>query len=577
MASVVVAGFGERPTRGLSRENEVYGCPLRVSFLYRGGVKKDILSNYIKSAFYSRRPPTSSFVRQQKQPLQPMSHYKRDASSNRDALFGGAGGGGGTSKPSRQPAAATRPVASAASSSAPAPSVVNAYAAGGATESTITPGPSQIFSGKVTPRSNFITTLSGQAKIDKMAEAEDFRLKAKKAMTRGVFSRPDPISAANFYKRAADAYKQCGENRLERLHRIASGDCQMGQDAFATAASEYTRAAELAETSDETLPRKRQECHKLHLDAANAWAQMGEKGRAAESTMKAAFGLIMGDDKTKPIDKASLKSIEEGIESFVPDPLNRKSNFRRSGQSAYFAPNAPDSEAAKREALALAKQNIITTAFAHETLFQVGAELIKRRHFESALYAYGAGTASLEEEGIATVSLSRAYLSETILTLAMGDMVAASKDFQRVHLQRTSYLSSRECALAEDLIRACNDMDLEALDEARSKCGSHRSAMANLDPVLRQLVMDIRVSGRAKKGKGAAKPKPATVEKAPSAGGGAVAATKALPATAAATSLTKKELTGDELQQSLDAGFAEMDDIMNDMGLGDDDDEFDLT
>jgi hypothetical protein len=61
-----------------------------------------------------------------------------------------------------------------------------------------------------------VSILSGQAKIDKMAEAEDNRLKAKQAMTRGIFSKPDPISAANFYKRAADAYKACGENRLER-------------------------------------------------------------------------------------------------------------------------------------------------------------------------------------------------------------------------------------------------------------------------------------------------------------------------------------------------------------------------
>lgn len=49
---------------------------------------------------------------------------------------------------------------------------------------------------------------------------------------------------------------------------------------------------------------------------------------------------------------------------------------------------------------------------AHETLFKVATELIKRRHYESALYAYASGTASLEHEGYATVSLSRAYVSE---------------------------------------------------------------------------------------------------------------------------------------------------------------------
>ena len=90
----------------------------------------------------------------------------------------------------------------------------------------------------------------------KMKEAEEYRLKAKKAMTRGIFSSPDPIAAGNYYKRAADAYKACGENRLERLHRIASADCQMGQDAYATAATEFMRAAELAAGSDEPAEKR---------------------------------------------------------------------------------------------------------------------------------------------------------------------------------------------------------------------------------------------------------------------------------------------------------------------------------
>jgi len=402
-------------------------------------------------------------------------------------------------------------------------------------------------------------------------------IQAKKAMTRGVFSKPDPISASNYYKRAADAYKQCGENRLERLHRIASGDTQLGQDAYATAAAEYTRAAELAETSDETIQRKRQECSKLHLDAANAWQQMGEKGRAAESTVKAAFGLIMGESTTSKIDNKALIEIEKSIELFVGDPLNKKSQYRRTGVSAYDNPNAIDQIEVMNEAKQLANQNIITDSYAHETLYKVGAELIKRRHYESALYAYGAGTASLEFEGYATVSLSRAYVSEAILTLAMGDTVAASKDFQNVHLQNTQYLSSRECALEEDLIRACNDMDSEALDDVRSRSGSHRAAMANLEPVIRELVGEIRVSGRVKKDK--------TVNKAAAVKGPSVvpktAVEKAVSSEIAAA-IKPTPLSGKELEQDTEAGFDEMDDIMNQMGLGDDeedddDDDIDLT
>ena len=223
----------------------------------------------------------------------------------------------------------------------------------------------------------------------------------------------------------------------------------------------------------------------------------------------------------------------------------------------------------------MANQNIITDSYAHETLYKVGAELIKRRHYESALYAYGAGTASLEHEGYATVSLSRAYVSEAILTLAMGDTVAAFKDFQNVHLQNTQYLPSRECALEEDLIRACNDMDSEALEDVRSRSGSHRAAMANLDPVLRELVGEIRVSGRVRKEKQSATGNAGgKTKKGVSSKSGASAAVSKEIAAAIKPS-PPPELTGKEIEQDTDAGFAEMDDIMNQMGLGDDEDEED--
>ncbi len=198
-------------------------------------------------------------------------------------------------------AAATLSVrpSSLSSSSPHTPSSSNAAAA----TNTITPGPSTIFAtpgrGIAAASSSSSTILmgilSGSAKVSKMAEAEDYRTKASKAMTRGVFTRPDPISAANYYKRAAESYRVCGEYRLEKLHRIASGDCQRGQGAYATAAAEYTRAAELVEISTtETLDVRRKECHRLHLDAAAMYEEMGEHGRCAESTLKAAFGLVMG-------------------------------------------------------------------------------------------------------------------------------------------------------------------------------------------------------------------------------------------------------------------------------------------
>ena len=156
----------------------------------------------------------------------------------------------------------------------------------------------------------------------------------------------------------------------------------------------------------------------------------------------------------------------------------------------------------------------------------------------------------------------------------MGDTVAATKDFQNVHLQNTQYLSSRECALEEDLIRACNDMDLDALDEVRSRSGSHRAAMANLDPVL-ELVGEIRVSGRVRKEKQSATGNAGgkTKKGVPSKSGASAAVSKEIAA--AIKPSPPPELTGKEIEQDTDAGFAEMDDIMNQMGLGDDEDEED--
>ena len=70
------------------------------------------------------------------------------------------------------------------------------------------------------------------------------------------------VMASTFYKRAADCYQTCGEERLERLYRVSSANCQMKVGAFATAAAEYTRAAELlmlSEDAEDDLDQKRRD------------------------------------------------------------------------------------------------------------------------------------------------------------------------------------------------------------------------------------------------------------------------------------------------------------------------------
>lgn len=88
---------------------------------------------------------------------------------------------------------------------------------------------------------------------------------------------------------------------------------------------------------------------------------------------------------------------------------------------------------------------------------------------------------------------------ETILLLAMGDPVAAERAFLDWHVQKTSYLTSRECKLAEELFRAVLSRDLDALEEARSTEGSNLAALSNLNEEMRTLVQQLRISGVARR------------------------------------------------------------------------------
>eukprot|EP00541_Cyclophora_tenuis_P016558 CAMPEP_0116558728 /NCGR_PEP_ID=MMETSP0397-20121206/9981_1 /TAXON_ID=216820 /ORGANISM="Cyclophora tenuis, Strain ECT3854" /LENGTH=595 /DNA_ID=CAMNT_0004084377 /DNA_START=184 /DNA_END=1971 /DNA_ORIENTATION=- len=332
----------------------------------------------------------------------------------------------------------------------------------------------------------------------KLKEAEEYRDKATKAMENGLFSRPDPIAAGNYYKRAADAYGLCGENRLERLHRIAAADCQKGFGSYPTAAAEYMKAAVLAKNSDETLERKRKEGWKLYSDAASAWRNAGEMGKAANCQILSAMAWTWEDDTTM-LDKQALNGIEEAIEAHVPDVLNIYARYRQTGQSKFMEPGAPRDQKPSQETMVLAEEHLVKVPYAHEPIQEVASVLVHYGEYQSALYAVGAASYILENDGIATLTLSRSYVAETILSLAMGDPVMAEEQFLNRHVQKTHYLSSRECRLGEELFRAILQRDAEALEEARSPSGPNRAALANLNEKFRNLVLQLRISGAARR------------------------------------------------------------------------------
>ena len=183
--------------------------------------------------------------------------------------------------------------------------------------------------------------------------------------------------------------------------------------------------------------------------------------------------------------------------------------------------------------------------------------------YASALYAAGASSTLLSRDGISTLTLSRSFCMETILTLAMGDPIAAQDNFLQIHCQKSHYLNSRECKMSEELYRAVQSRDIEALDEVRSPEGSNRACLANLHPVMRELVGILRVSGVARRG---APPEVADKSKTDIA-----KADKNLPSLA---ELEKKKTgyEGLEVDEGEDLNAADLDAELDALNFGDDDD-----
>eukprot|EP00980_Cylindrotheca_fusiformis_P006488 scaffold1378_cov137-Cylindrotheca_fusiformis.AAC.1 len=441
--------------------------------------------------------------------------YKQNAASNRDALFGSGGGGAPKAKKTSTKARTTK-ASTTANLEDKAPSVSTSIG----------------YRYDASKKKALVKKgLVGEEKAAKMKEAETYQRKAKKCMQKGMFSSADPLSASTLYKRAADDYQKCGEYRLERFNRMNSAECQLQVGAFATAAMEFTRAAELvAEDEGETLESRKQLAQVLHLKSADAWQNSNESAKAAACKVQAALALIIGDE-SRLLPGVALTALEEAVEAHVPDPLNPYSRYRQTGASLYV--NADVGETAENpspEAVELAKQQIVSRSYAHESVQEVVYLLVSYGEYASALYAAGAVTTLLSKTGVATLSLSRAFLAETILTLAMGDPIAAEENFLNRHVQESSYLTSRECKLAEELFRAAvvliffrssslidvvevKTRDAEALEEVRSRKGSNRAALGNLHECLRELTEMIRISGLARKGATKIETKPKKTKK----------------------------------------------------------------
>jgi hypothetical protein len=338
----------------------------------------------------------------------------------------------------------------------------------------------------------------------------------------------------------------------------------------------------------------------LHSKAAEAWTNMNEKAKAAGSKVAAAVALNYGDE-SRLLSKEALAGMEEAVEAHVPDVLNPYARYRQTGHSAFIDPDSDESVTnPSPENLALAAEHIVTRSYAHEPLLKLVILLTDYGEYASALYACGAASTILKKDGISTLTLGRSFVTETILTLAMGDPVAAEEQFLKRHVQETAYLTTRECKLSEELFRAIKTRDGEALEEARDPTGSNRGGLANLHKSLQTLVGMLRLSGTARKTVGdtvapaAKKPKPPKEDGSETKDGKGTRKTRMVPKKKAPAAEEKPEASLEEIidqktgyeqdeaegaNLNPDALQSELDDLnFDDLDSEDelDDDDFDL-
>jgi Soluble NSF attachment protein, SNAP len=488
-----------------------------------------------------------------------MSAYKQNAASNRDALFGSANGAPKT----KGKKATTSTVVSKSDPAAlpqrspqrlPPPVVSNSNKTGA-------------------------SSISADARAAKTKEAEEYKQKANKCMESGIFKRPDPIAASTFYKRAADCYRVLQDDRLERLYRVESAECNRQCQAWPSAANDYIRAATLCDNDPK-------EASALYIKAAAAWTEAGETAKAAKAQVDAAMVFHSNKDgsSSQYLNEATILQLERAVEAHVPDPLNPYARYRQTGSSVYLDPDSDETVGHWTSAtMDLAQHHLVRDAYAHEPLISICTLFASAGQFASALYAAGAVSKVLHAGGLATLTLARAYFTETILTLAMGDPVLANERFMNPHLQDNFYLKSRECAAAEDLIRAIRSRDEDALEEARTN-RQHKTAIANLPPALQAVVEGLRTSGVARLGGTQPKPKSTTAAGGSNSNTAASSSTYDNDDTGPLTATTTTSLndilnakTGYEGHDGEEVDVAALDDELDalDFGDGDDDDELD--
>lgn len=277
--------------------------------------------------------------------------------------------------------------------------------------------------------------MSSALQAKKRKEAEENLKQAEKSLAKTMLRwAPDYLAAAPYLEKAADAYRAAGDlDAAKRVFTQAAGVQVKNKSSF-RAAQNYENVAKVV--VQQIRDSRAGGNDKLALlaevkaayDAASGhYGDMGELGKAADALMKSASCCEEnGMTDTKQLRELYTRAC--GLVEAQDKPHFAVDPFRK------------------------------TLAF-----------MVKNAMYKDALELLGRLIAIFKQID-QHANVYKCYLSEIILILTMGDVALADKAYMR-QLQEDAYLSSDECALAEDLVRAYKMGNEELLQTTIRKQG----------------------------------------------------------------------------------------------------------
>ncbi|CAI5742214.1 unnamed protein product [Peronospora destructor] len=258
---------------------------------------------------------------------------------------------------------------------------------------------------------------------------------AEKALTRRSFFRgsPDYLSAAPLLEKAGELFRLGGDFEASKDAFVRCADTQQHNQSPFRAAQAWENVAKTAlqqlkaeRSGMKSAHQRTTEARKAYERASGLYVDMGELGKAADALVKGA---------------QACESHGSNVDDVLP---------------LYW--QACD---------LLEAQDI--PHFAVETFRKTLSFLVKHEQYSDAFKLLGRMTA-LYEAMDQKHNVHKTHLSQVILYLASGDVPAADALYSRC-LQDDSFLSSDDCALAEDLVRAFKMGNEELLQATVRKPG----------------------------------------------------------------------------------------------------------